>query len=283
MALDLKAIIKAAKRTDLVMTPKVQEWLMAHGDDAYTPEIADWIAEQLKIRPRIRSGSFSASSAGACERAQVLGYLGVPGLDSIDPRLQNIFNDGKWRHLRWQAMLLTIGLLDRAEMPLHWRNKRSRGTIDGHGIVADDHPRPIWRGKDYGFELKGMNPYGYSRAVKGDPEMKEEHLKQVHRYFLMGAFDLFVIVYENKATQEWHEWVIEPDDAYLEESREELDRLNDAVDDEVLPPMLNQCKIRTGVFKDCTFGVTAQGPCPKAGTWPMLTKKNNNTNKKGKK
>jgi len=198
MPLNLRDIAKAANNNDTVMTPLIQDWLLQHGDEEYDRHIADWIRDQLVTKPRNRSASFSASSAGGCPRAQQLQYLGIRGLDSVDVRLQNIFNDGKWRHLRWQAMSFMAEALTKAEMPLFWRNMRSRGTIDGYGIVPDDHPRALWRGMDYGFELKGMNPFGYQKAIKGDPEMKHEHKLQVHRYFLMGGFDLFVIIYENK-------------------------------------------------------------------------------------
>lgn len=254
-----------------MLTPRINDWLMQHGDDARSEVTARWVYKQLKTQPRIRSGSFSASSSGDCLRYQELQYLGMPSMDTTDPRLQNIFDDGKWRHLRWQSMLMDAGLLTRCEMPLYWRNKRSRGTIDGYGIVPDDHPRTSWQGLDFGFELKGMNPYMYSKVVKGDQDIKEEHTRQFSRYFLMGGFDLFVVIYENKATQEWFEWVVEPDDQLIAESQQELDDLNQAIEHKHLHDMLPQCKIRTGAFKECPFGRTAQGTCPKAGTWPYLT------------
>lgn len=282
MALNLKDVLKAARATDLILTPRIMQWLMQYGDDAVPPHIADWIAEQLKAKPRVRSGSFSASSAGRCLRQQELAYLDMPSGETIDYRLQNIFNDGKWRHLRWQAMCLDANVLQKAEMPLYWRGKKSRGTIDGYGVVPDNHVRPSWRGKDFGFELKGMNPYGYARAVKRDPEMKEEHLRQVHRYFLMGGFDLFVIVYEDKASQGWFEWVIEPDDQRLKESQQELDELNEAIDLQLLHPVLPQCKIRTGEFKECPYGIDAHGACLKSGDWPNLTNPKNRKNRKRK-
>ena len=274
MPLDLKQIIKAAQGTDKIVTPIIRDWLMQHGDDALDEDVARWVYEQLITKPRERHSSFSASSAGSCLRAQELQFLAMPGQDTIDPRLQNIFNDGKWRHLRWQAMCMMSGALIRAEMPLFWRSKRSRGTIDGLGIVTDDHRRTMWRGLEYGFELKGVNPFIYHRAVKGDPEIKHEHLCQVHRYFLMGGFDLFVVLYENKGTQEWYEWVIEPDDEYMEIARQELDDLNDSIDNQKLSKMLPQCRIGKGAFKECTFGMTSKGACHQSGDWPNLTKKN---------
>lgn len=271
MSLDLKKIIKAAKNTQLIITPVLNDWLMQHGDDPVPPEIAEMVYEQLTTAPRNRSASFSASSAGMCHRRQVLGFLGVPETGAIDPQLQNIFNDGKWRHLRWQTMLLMAGLLDDLEDPQVWKKMRSRGTMDGRGHVYEGHPRPQWEGLEYGFELKGVSPFLFPKFKKAD-EAKEEHKGQVHRYFLMSGLDLFIIVYENKGTQEWVEWVIEPDDELLAEQRKELKTLNAAVDRQRLPPVLPSCKAQIGpVFNECPYGGKG-GPCLRSGSWPRLRK-----------
>lgn len=266
-------IIKAVRNTDLIITPNLNQWLMQHGDDELPKHVAQIIYDQLVTKPRERSASFSASSAGQCLRKQELAFLGLPQVGSIDPRLQNIFNDGKWRHLRWQAMGLMSGFLDRIEMPLYWRSRLSRGTIDGLGTVPDDHPRSAIRGLEYGFELKGANPFIYHKAVKQDKGTKEEHKKQIARYFLMGGFDMFVTIYENKATQEWFEWVEFPDQDYIDAEREELDQLNHSIKTKKLHKMLPQCKLQTGEFNDCGFG-GSHGPCIKAGDWPNLKRLN---------
>lgn len=276
-------IIKAARRTDLIITPKLNTWLVSHGDDPLPKDVAELIYEQLVATPRNRAASFSASSAGRCEREQVLGFLGMPTVGAIDPQLQNIFNDGKWRHLRWQAMGFMVPFLTRMEMPLYWRKKRSRGTIDGMGYVDDDHPRTAWRGLEYGFELKGVNPWSYQVAVKQNQSTIEAHKRQVSRYFLMSGFDLFITVYENKATQEWFEWVEVPDQDYIDRERAELERLNDAVETKTLPSMLPQCVLQVGEFRECRFG-GPHGPCIKAGGWPRLknsSANNINNRKKG--
>jgi hypothetical protein len=271
-AIRIGDIVKATRQTDLIITPKTNNWLVAHGDDPLPKDVAELIYEQLITTPRDRTQSFSASSAGSCMRAQELQFLGIPQVGVIDSQLQNIFNDGKWRHLRWQAMGFQVPFLIRMEMPLYWRNMLSRGTIDGLGIVDDDHPRTAWRGLEYGFELKGVNSWGYRAAVKQDKGTKIAHKRQIARYFLMGGFDLFVTIYENKDTQEWFEWVETPNKKYMDEQAAELDELVKAVKTKQLHPMLPQCKIQTGEFKDCPFG-TAMGPCIRSGDWPGLKRR----------
>lgn len=267
MSFDLKRYVRMAEDADKIVTPRLQSWLLRHGDEGVPENVANLIYAQMVAQPRYRGESFSSSSAGMCLRRQVLMYLNMPQ-GSVDPQLQNIFNDGKWRHMRWQAMLLTAGILDRMEFSLPWPNKRSVGTMDGLGVVPDDHPRVEWRGKVFGFELKGVSTFQYGNYAKKGARPKDDHLNQVHRYFLSSGVDLFVIIYEDKTTQAWTEWVIEPEPALVKEQKVELNELNRAVDREELPPMLPDCKRHTGAeWRSCPFGGSG-GICESAGLWP---------------
>jgi hypothetical protein len=267
MALNLTQLTRAVRDTNLVLTPRYNQWLMQHGDEGFPPWVVEKVANLMAERPRVRHSSFSSSSAGECHRKQVFQYLGVPSGDVIDPRLQNLFNDGKWRHLRWQACLLAAGILDDIEFPLPWPKMRSRGTMDGIGQVPSDHPNKKWRDLSFGFELKGVSPYQYHKYL--EDKVKDAHRKQVGRYFLSSGFELFVIVYENKATQEWFEWVVEPDKKILDEAKTELALLNSAVDAKRLPDMLPGCKTRKGdEWKDCPFAGKTAPVCPAMGLWP---------------
>lgn len=266
-------IIKVVSQSDLIVTPRLNMYLLSGRFDEGLPEdIAKRVYEELIKKPRFRPGTFSASSSGRCLRAQELAFLGLAPEEAIDPRLANIFSDGKWRHLRWQAMLLHAGILQDIEVGLPWPKMRSMNTIDGLGVVPDNHSREKWHGREFGLELKGVNSNPYRTYVKMDDEAKEDHLNQVHRYFLVGGFDLFVILYENKDSQEWHEWVIEADPVRLDAQRKELETLNRAIDKKALSPMLPECAMHKGAtFRFCTFGGRT-GPCIHAGNWPRLKK-----------
>ena len=265
--ISIRSLAKALNNVDTIITPPFTTWLIQHGDEAYPDWVADRIRELLVTQPRDRTQSFSASGAGGCLRAQELQFLGIPGAP-IDAQLQNIFNDGKWRHLRWQAELLASGLLVDVEYPLTWGAMRSRGTMDGIGQVPDTHARSRWRGASFGFELKGISTFQFAKAKEAGG--LEHHRRQVHRYFLMGGFDLFVMVYEDKTTQAWFEVVVEPDPQLLKESRQELDALNAAIERRRLHDMLPECRKLTGyTWHDCSFGGSAK-TCPRAGTWPRI-------------
>lgn len=270
----MKKVMAAVQDHNTILTRPYRQHLMSHQDEPYPPDIAEWIRQELVKPGRDRSGSFSGSSATQCLRRQELQFLGMPQSGVTDPDLQNIFDDGTWRHLRWQARLLWAGLLQGddvhdsgVEVPMSWRKRRLRGSADGMGFVPDNHPVPHWRGKKFGFELKGVNPFLYAKIVKGDQEIKDEHRAQVHNYFLMYDFDLFIVLYENKGTQQFFEWVIEPDERELEARKSELTVLNKAVDDRVLHPMLPECKARKEKFEQCPFGGES-GACLRTREWP---------------
>ncbi len=267
MTLDLRALAKAFKRNDTIITQRYTQWLIQHGDEALDEITAERIMRLLSTPPRNRSASFSASGAFACERAQVFSYLGVGPPEIIDAQLQNIFNDGKWRHLRWQAAMLASGIITDVEDPLTWPRKRMVGTMDGSGVVPEDHTRSHWAGKEFGWELKGISTFQFARL---DAPL-EKHLLQTDTYFLMSGFPLFVFIYEDKTTQAWKEFVVEPDKARLAEREKAISRLNQAVDTKTLPPQLVECAAQVGPLfnKECRYGGRS-GICTKTQKWPRL-------------
>lgn len=245
-----------------ILTGPYRRWLISHGDDPLPDWVVKRVADELRKRPRPRQGSFSASEAGTCLRRQQFSFIGLDALNDYlqgdyvsvtDPQLQNIFNDGKWRHLRWQASLLAAGVIEDIEVPLPMAKRRSKGTADAVGTVPNNHPVSKWRGKKFGVELKGVQMFQYNRYVSEDTQM-EKHIGQFTRYCLAGGFDLFIVLYENKNFNDWHEWVIEPTTTGLRESRKELRVLNEAVDNKELFPQLPSCKARMGrAWDQCPY------------------------------
>jgi hypothetical protein len=270
MAVDLKRLLRQAKQDDLIITPRYNHFLLSGGfDQPLRPEVAKIIHDLLVKPPRVRKGTFSSSSAGRCLRRQEFEYMGIDPGGAIDPRLANIFDDGRWRHLRWQARLLQANIIDAVEVAIPVKSLRSWSTLDGEGVVPANHPRIRWRNQRFGFELKGINSWGFDIA-KMDERIKEEHLDQVHRYFLASGHRLFVILYESKNSQEWYEWAIEADPQRLLRQKRELLVLNNDRRDKELQPRLAECQKRTGkVFHECPFG-GVRGVCLTAPgrRWP---------------
>lgn len=250
MAIDVLSLF--GKNTKLIVLPQYVRWLMKNPDaPLINAETGPLIIEQLEATPRNRNGSFSASSAGTCERAQVFQFYGAESA-SHDAGLTAIFNDGKWRHARWQSYLLQAGILTDIEFPLFWNRMKQRGTMDGQGVVPDDHIVKAWQGLEFGFELKGVNAFAYSNLVKKGP--MEKHLAQIHRYMLLSGLKLFSLVYENKSTQEMHEWVITRDEREVDKQRDEVNYLVEMIEEDDLPPQLPECALGKGAWRTCSYG-----------------------------
>ena len=263
--MNINALIKAVRRSDLIITPVLEPWLLKEGDNALPLWVLRMLFDVLATPPRNRSKSFSGSAAGSCPRAQELQFANVPQ-DPTDAQLQNIFNDGKYRHLRWQGMLLAAGLLTDIEYLVQWPDMLSRGSLDGRGVIPPNHHNVGWRGLEYGFELKGVSTFQYTRLVKDGP--MEKHLRQIAMYFVLTNCDLFSLVYEDKTTQSWHEWVYKRSDlqAFINDGEKEIWELKNAVESKKLHPILPECKLKKGAYQQCGYGTN--GRCSAAANHP---------------
>jgi hypothetical protein len=257
----LRAMLELSLKDDLIITNAYEEWLDRNPDGTITPEAAAVVAAQMVKPDRDRSGSFSASQAGTCFRRQELSFLGVPKVGVTGEKLRRIFNNGRWVHLKWQAQLLSAGIIDAIEVDVKSPKLKARCTLDGMGVAT----RGRYQGQDFGLEIKGRNDYTYMQQAKGEPD--ESTRRQVDFQFLMTGFDVKVILNENKNDQTYKEWVIYRDEGRVHDARIELQELSRAIDKQRLHPMIPECRRQEGEFDKCQFGGNG-GPCMMAGTWP---------------
>jgi hypothetical protein len=260
---DVKRLLENSARDDLILTPHL-ETMLPDWEGQIEPVVAKRLSRIMSTPPRNRSASFSASQAGLCYRRQELAFLGVqPTVQGISPQLRQIFMNGTWVHLRWQATLMTFGLLDNIEVTIKKPSLRARCSMDGIGTVRDG----MYAGRDFGFELKGRNDYTFNTQKPKGPDEKTR--KQVDFEFLLSGLEIFVILNENKNNQDWTEWVIIRDEQRVEAARSELKTLNADIDDMKLAPMLPECvkQDKDGEFYKCPFG-GPNGPCIASGSWP---------------
>lgn len=271
--MSLKRVLHEASRRDrLIVTPRYTPWLQSHADDPLPPWVVQRVSRLLKTPPRVREGTFSASSSGSCLRSQELSFLGAPATvrRDVDWKLMSIYQDGKYRHLRHQGNLLASSIIAEIEYGLDWPKYRAYGTMDGLGFVPADHPQVEWRGEPFGLEIKGVSPFLFPRWSQADLP-QESHLRQGHRYFLLYGMRLFVYLYENKGTQELKEWVVTPNPELMAESMQELKDLNKAVKTRTLHERLPSCAIRRGpAWNSCPYAGVG-GTCERAKRWIRAT------------
>lgn len=250
----LGQLIKSVKRgqgSSLLVTPRVEEFLrqnpegMLLNDDGTdladeTKELVEQIMRRAFVGNSDRSGRFGASSRGKCQRAQMWTYLGMPSRRVIDPELLNLFNDGKFRHLRWQVMGVQSGALTHAEYPLRNNKYRLTSSVDGLNSV-----------EGFLFELKGDR--NMARLLNIEGGVVEEHSLQIHTMLMMTGWDVASYVMEDKASQQWREIVVRRDPKIINAVRKELEELNEHVEQRTLPEPLAACKAKEGPYRQCPF------------------------------
>jgi hypothetical protein len=237
--------------SDLVVSARHERWLETNSNPVYSEEALDFGREQLALqaKPRDRRGTISASSLGSCRRRQQFTFIGMPELPP-SPKTAQIFQNGTFMHIRWQMAGLTEGWLEDAEVPVGNNDYGLSGTQDG--IAYDDSV----------VELKSTNSNGFNRVMTFGP--LGGHPFQVGTYVLTTGADKGVLLYENKDTQDWKEFVLTRDDLPLDEIEVANDFLWQAIAGKDLAEPLADCEAKTGYkYTGCPF----RKQCLKIRSW----------------
>lgn len=236
---NLKKHIKIAKQ-NTVITPKLHAWLNNNdGVHVTDPKILEKVLDILKPSDGDRSGAFHPSQLYQCKRSQVFAFYNAEGLYEYNPTLQNLFNDGHYRHLRWQIMLLEAGIISDVEVPVNMPEYRLTGSMDG---VNEE--------EGWMFELKGTSQF---REITKNGVMPA-HRKQVNAYLLASDLESALVVYECKMSQQWQEIEVHRDDQTIREIKEILEELNDSIENNIMPEILDDCKNKKGpIYNNCSY------------------------------
>lgn len=270
MANSMKRILEQANDPNLLLLPKINEYLLQHGDEKYSEKAMDAVWSALTTPPRDRSASFSSSSAGQDLRHQELAYLGYPQ-KAVMPTLQIIFTIGHWLHAQNQAMLLSANIIQDIEVPVGDPEFYSKGSMDGQGFVWWDPVNPNWAGQDFVLEIKTVGSHMWDKKVNaGKPS--PDHLDQIHRYFLLSGLRLCSYLMIDKGSYGSDgivEFVVEADDELLAKSRRELEDLKWAVENKTLHPQSQACK--SSAKTKCPYGGRT-GFCGTVHKWEPFDK-----------
>jgi hypothetical protein len=249
----VKKILQMQNNPDLLLLPKINEYLLEHGDKKFSQTAMETVWEPLTTPPRVRSASFSSSSAGVDLRHQELAFLGYPQ-KPIMPNLQIIFTIGHWLHAMTQGLLLSANLIQDIEVSAAMPEYYAKGSMDGQGNVWWPTANPAWQDQEFILEAKTVGSHMWEKKVKlGRPA--DDHLAQIHRYFLATGIRLCSYLLIDKGS--WGsdgmvEFVVEADDKLLEASRRELEELKNAVDTKTLHAPSLKCQM--GLKNNCPFG-----------------------------
>jgi len=242
---------------ELLVSPRLDRWLLEHPEgiviDAYFQPLLLRLTSDTSNSQR--TSRFGASNRGTCLRQQVFRFLGMPGLASADSALQNLFNDGNWRHIRHQMMGMMGGWFTDVEVKAELPAYNLATSLDGENSF-----------EGWGFEPKGTSNFG--RIIEYD--IPHGHMLQMHTTMLATGYDRMVYLAEDKRTQAWKEIIIQRDPLMIREVKDELNRATDAIEDQRLPPVLDGCRVKKGdEYQACPYRrfCPFQKSWPKEGTW----------------
>lgn len=240
----LKGLLREAERgNDLVVTQPHTQWMETPEEEQLYSEEAIQFAIDVWRRKfkHPRAGRFSPSAMGECARRVVLGYAGAPQVP-VEMDNQEMMDHGTWTHLKWQMEGITMGYMTAGEVWVYSEELQCGGSMDAK----------LYDGS--GFELKSAGWNIYNRIVLKEGWPKFENLLQDATYKLIEDFDWTSLTYEDRSSGNFHEFRIPRSTELEEEVLRRLRSYKDFVEDDSLPPMLDQCEMRMGqVYKRCPF------------------------------
>lgn len=223
---------------DFRISPLHLRWVDSGGE--YTPEAIQTVIRLIRRDHKTAarsdgSGRFRASLFGdQCDRKKILSYMGEESAP-LDLSGHNFTTVGTWGHYRWQLAGLSAGWLTSIE-----KHVRGTGAVDG--ITSDGS----------GFELKTTGEW----IFKNLSSPKSEHITQVHLYMMRSRIRKFHIVYENRNSLEFKEFVIHYDPQVVKQIKEKLESLNDHADAGTLPAMLEDCMASGKTMDRCSYAAS---------------------------
>lgn len=233
--------------------------------DPLTPLIDRYLIER-KLHPekRLRTytlpipeaprppGRLSPSSVGGCRRRAALQFVGyVPQSVSIDPDTELIFEDGNWRHHKWQAMFADMQAVLGKQTFRLYGIERSAIIPELYVAGRDDAEIRIFKRK-YVVDFKGINDYGFTRTYQNIAP-HEEHIKQLTTYMIARGIRRGLLLYDNKNNQHTKVYQIEFDLAVWEATERWCERVIADIRRQKLPGRHSNCNSGTFLYERCPF------------------------------
>lgn len=217
---------------------------------------------EIDMRPRLRPGGrFSPSSIGGCRRQSIFKYLGVRGRKRTDLDLELLFEDGVWRHHKWQAIFRDMEAVlgrDRFRVvSFEGRHELPELYIAGNSdivvqVLVDGRWHTIL------VDFKGINKYGWEWLFSHD-EPKEEHVKQVLTYGKMAGRKKLAVMYDNKDNSQIRIYPVAFEQALWQEVQEWVEECILDMESERLPPMHPDCESGNFLWAKCPYARVCYG------------------------
>jgi hypothetical protein len=201
----LSNLVKRMNRKDVdPLTPLIDKYYARRGT---APSRLRKLDLDLEERPR-PGGRLSPSMMGGCQRAAVFKFVKMPATSKrIDPETEAIFEDGNWRHHKWQSLFQDMERVLGSEVIRVISIEEDCEIDDLYVAGSLDLLVEI---ADFGrllIDIKGINDAGFQRVVAADAPL-EKHVHQLITYLKARRINLGALLYENKNNQHWRCYLV---------------------------------------------------------------------------
>jgi len=213
----IRGLINALRKESAkpsILKSKVFDYLVENADtlDQHSDEDLRFLTALMSRGTERNAEVFSPSGATNCKREQIITKSGFGKAKITDPHLLNIFEDGKWRHLRWQYIFYRMGILHAVEVFTTLGNGHYGGTPDSIVELVNDPYAYLKYLLEtlYGVEIKGANASVWIEVNRSGKPLNH-HMVQAQVYMAINNIGKWIFWYENKNTNEICEIVVDYD------------------------------------------------------------------------
>jgi hypothetical protein len=251
-------VIKHVKRRDVdPLSPLIDEYIRIRDTDK---ALGRYEGHPITMVPRRRPlGRISPSSLCGCARATVMKFAGLRGEYQIDTEQQLLFEDGNWRHHKWQFLFYdmeavlgnhrfrVISIEEDISIPEMY----IAGSLDVLvAIRMKINGKLVWR--RYVIDIKGINERGFGH-VYGKSEAKHEHQRQVLGYMTGRKVKRGLVLYDDKNTQRIAVFPVTYASEHWQQVVEWTNSVISALRNEKLPDRHIECTRNSFMYTNCPY------------------------------
>ena len=203
--------LKTGKRkTKGILLPLVDKWLSEnpHRLDQWTKDDWETLKDLVMRGARRDSSVFSPSAATSCQRRQVIDkFSQFPQIPITEPRVLKFFDDGRWRHLRWQMVFYKMGIVESMEI---FQSEGKLGYGGSYDVMVKMRLPSKKKTRRVVIDIKGTHASS-ANNIKFTGTPLYSNRVQLVIYMHLNNVDVGILWYENKNNQDIVEVVVERD------------------------------------------------------------------------
>jgi len=258
----LAGIVRSIKNQEFdPLTALIDEYLIKRNLPKYLKKRLTTVEFPMLDRPR-PGGRLSPSSICGCERQAAFKFLGIQGDFRLDPDQELLFEDGKWRHLKWgyifRDMELVLGRkrfrVISIEEPVKIGALYVAGSLDA---VVDVRYKGDWI--RYVVDFKGSNNFSFEKAYR-DRAPHPTYKKQLITYIRAKnaqkngpRITRGMLLYDSKDKNKFYVFVIKFTDEDWAEVKLWCKNVIKQIEDQQIPPRHPDCNQGQFMFGKCQF------------------------------